>query len=216
MNKILLIEDNKEISNSIKEYLELEDFSVKQIFRWDDGLDEALIWTYDLILLDVMLPWVDGFRIAEKLWRKIETPILMITAKDSIDDKLEWFKHWIIDYIVKPFDLRELEARIEVIMNRNTTKNVFEFNDVSIDIEHRNFSKSWEEVKITQKEFLILEYLLQNKGNPIARTDIIEHLWWGDALFEWDGKLDVYISNLRKKFDKELIETIKWFGYKIK
>lgn len=216
MKKILLIEDNKEISDSIKQYLELEDFSVTQIFRWDDWLDEALVWSYDLILLDVMLPWVDGFRIAEKLSRKIETPILMITAKDSIDDKLEWFDKWIVDYIVKPFDLRELEARIWVILSKNWTKNIFEFKNILIDIEHRTFTKDNNEVKITQKEFLILEYLLNNKWNPIARTDIIEHLWWGDSLFEWDGKLDVYISNLRKKFDKELIETIKWFGYKIK
>jgi len=215
MKKILLIEDNTEISDSIAQYLKLEDFSVKQVFRWDNWLDEALIWSYNLILLDVMLPWIDGFRIAEKLTRKIETPILMITAKDSIEDKLKWFKKWAVDYIVKPFDLRELEARIEVILNKNISKSLFEFNDVSIDIDHRNFSKNWEEIKITQKEFLILEYLLQNKWNPIARTDIIEHLWWGDSLFEWDGKLDVYISNLRKKFDKKMIETIKGFGYKI-
>lgn len=216
MKKILLIEDNKEISDSIKEYLELEDFSVRQIFRWDDWLDEALMSVYDLVLLDVMLPWIDGFRIAEKLSRKIDTPILMITAKDSIDDKLEWFNHWVVDYIVKPFDLRELEARIGVILSKNWTKNIFEFKNITLDIEHRVFTKNNEEVKLTQKEFLILEYLLNNKWNPIARTDIIEHLWWGDSLFEWDGKLDVYISNLRKKFDKELIETIKWFGYKIK
>lgn len=215
MKKILLIEDNKEISNSIKEYLELEDYYIKQMFRWDDWLDEALSSQYDLILLDIMLPWIDGFRIAEKLTRKIETPILMITAKDSIDDKLEWFKNWALDYIVKPFDLRELEVRIEIILKKNNSKSIFEFNDVCIDIEHRNFSKDWEVVKITQKEFLILEYLIENKWNPIARTDIIEHLWWGDSLFEWDGKLDVYISNLRKKFDKKMIETIKGFGYKI-
>ncbi len=215
MKKILLIEDNREISDSIAQYLRLEEFNVKQIFRWDDGLDESLIWTYDLILLDLMLPWIDGFRIAEKLTRKIETPILMITAKDSIDDKLKWFKNWAVDYIVKPFDLRELEARIEVILNKNHSKSLFEFSDVSIDISRRNFSKDWEVIKITQKEFLILEYLLQNKWNPIARTDIIEHLWWGDSLFEWDWKLDVYISNLRKKFDKKMIETIKGFGYKI-
>ncbi|MCD5380911.1 response regulator transcription factor [Candidatus Gracilibacteria bacterium] len=216
MKKILLIEDNKEISDSIKQYLELEDFSVKQIFRGDDGLDEALVGTYDLILLDVMLPGVDGFRIAEKLSRKIETPILMITAKDSIDDKLEGFDKGVVDYIVKPFDLRELEARIGVILSKNGTKNIFEFKNISIDIEHRTFTKDNDEIKITQKEFLILDYLLNNKGNPIARTDIIEHLWGGDSLFEGDGKLDVYISNLRKKFDKELIETIKGFGYKIK
>lgn len=213
MKKILLIEDNQEISESIKEYLELENFSVKQIFHWDDALDEAILHTYDLILLDVSLPWIDWFRIAEKLKTKKNAPILMITAKDSIDDKLKWFEVWVVDYIVKPFDLRELEARIHIALQENIW--IFTFNTLKIDIKKRVFLRDDIPVKITQKEFLILEYLLSHQWNAIARTDLIEHLWWGDNLFEWDSILDVYISNIRKKLDKKLIETIKWFGYKI-
>ncbi len=215
MKKILFIEDNKEISQSIKEYLELDSYSVKQIFRWDDGLDEALSGTYDLILLDIMLPWIDGFRIAEKITQKIDTPIIISTAKDSIMDKLEGFKKWAVDFIVKPFDLRELVARIEIAIWKKKSHRYFDFGDIKINLEKREFINGGEQVKLTQKEFLILEYLLESKWKPLARTDIITHVWWGDSLFEADGKLDVYISNLRKKLDKSLIETIKWFGYKV-
>jgi len=215
MKKILLIEDNVEISNSIKQYLELDDFRVTQFFRGDDGLDSALLGKYDLILQDIMLPGIDGFASARQITRKTNIPVIMITAKESIDDKLKGFDTGVVDYIVKPFDLRELQARIDTVFYRAWNTSNFTIWNITIDLQGRNFTKSWEAVKLTQKEFLIVEQLLQNRWMAVSRTDIIENLWWWDELFQWDGKLDVYISNLRKKFDKSLIETIKWFGYKI-
>lgn len=216
MKKILLIEDNKDISESIKEYLELEDFQIDSCYRWDEWLDQALSKKYDMLLLDVMLPGIDGFTIAAKLKEKSDVPVVMITAKDAIDDKLLWFENGVQDYIVKPFDLRELEARINSIFRRNEKINTYTFGNIIIDLERRVFKKDWIEVMLTQKEFLILEVLLQHKEIPVSRTDIIEHAWgWGDSLFDSDAKLDVYISNIRNKLSREIIQTIKWFGYKI-
>ena len=211
--KILIVEDNREISQNIKEYLELENFEVTQAFDWEVWFDKIKTNKYDLILLDLMLPEIDWNTISKKLSNKITAPIIMITAKDSINQKLEWFENWAIDYIVKPFDLRELEARINAHLKieKNDTKlNLWE---ICIDLEKREFLKSSKKVKITTKEFLIFEYLYKNKNRVCTRTDLIEYVWWADTIFQDDSKLDVYISNLRKKLDKKLIETVKGVWY---
>ena len=211
MNKILLIEDNKEISNNIKEYLELEGYNIDIAFDWEEWIDKALLKKYDIILLDLMLPKIDGLTIAKKITKKIDTPIIMITAKDSLEDKLTWFKNGAIDYIVKPFDLRELEARIKATLKQSI--NIIEFKDVRVDFDKREFLRWSKEVKITIKEFLIFEFLYNNKDRVVTRSDIIEYVWWESGLFESDGKLDVYISNLRKKLNKNIVETVKGIGY---
>lgn len=216
MAKILLIEDNKDISKNIKEYLELEGYKIDTAYDGEVWIDKAVENKYDLILLDLMLPKIDGFTIAKKLQRKIKTPIIMTTAKDSIDDKLLWFESGALDYIVKPFDLRELEVRINILLKRNeNTHNIIEYNDLEINLEKREFKKSNTLVNITQKEFLIFEYLYQNSSRVVTRTELIEYIWWESGLFESDSKLDVYISNLRKKLWKTIIETVKGVGYKI-
>ena len=214
MKKILIIEDNKEISNNIADYLKLENFEVTQAFDWEIGLDTAKSKNFDLILLDLMLPEIDWITIARKLNWRIETPIIMITAKDSINQKLEGFENWAIDYIVKPFDLRELEARIKANLKINPNSQKLNIWEININLDKREFLKSGEKVKITTKEFLIFNYLYENKDRVCTRTDLIEYVWGKDSLFEDDSKLDVYISNLRKKLDKKLIETVKWVGYK--
>ena len=214
MQKILLIEDNKEISDNIADYLRLENFDITQVFDWEAWLDTALGENFDLILLDLMLPKIDGITVARKISQKNKTKIIMITAKDSINQKLEWFENWAIDYIVKPFDLRELEARIKanILEEKNNSKLIFW--NIEINLEKRDFLKLWEKIKITTKEFLIFEYLYENKNRICTRSDLIEYVWGADSLFDDDSKLDVYISNLRRKLDKKLIETIKWVGYK--
>ena len=213
--KILLIEDNKEISANVKEYLELEDFEVDTCFDGECWLEKAIYKNYDLILLDLMIPVIDGVTVCRKLRQKKDTPVIMITAKDSIDDKVLWLDTGASDYIVKPFDMRELMARINAVMKRNIAASIFEFEDISIDLEKRIFTKGNNDVHITQKEFLILEKLIENKWNVVNRADIIEYIWWEEALFHGDNKLDVYISNLRNKLDKGLIITIKGVWYKI-
>ena len=214
MKKILLIEDNKEISQNIKDYLELEGFEVFQVFDWETWINESKNKKYDLILLDLMLPQIDWYTIARKTVERVNTPIIMITAKDSISSKLEWFETWAIDYIVKPFDLRELEARVKAILKVNNLSSIINFEDLYIDLEKRKFLNDDKEIKITTKEFLIFEYIYENKNRVCTRTDLIEYVWGSDSLFDDDAKLDVYISNLRKKLDKKIIETIKGVWYR--
>jgi len=213
MKKILLVEDNLEISNNIKDYLELEWFHITQAFDWERGFDLVKTDKFDLVLLDLMLPKIDWITIARKLSKQIDAPIIIITARESINQKLEWFESWAIDYIVKPFDLRELEARIKANL-KDFKNNKLEFWDLKINLETREFMKSGEKVFLTTKEFLIFQYLYENKTRICTRTDLIEYVWWDDEIFNDDSKLDVYISNIRKKLDKKIIETIKWVWYK--
>lgn len=213
--KILLIEDNVEISNNIKQYLELEEFVVDVCYWWECWLEKSLWKDYDLILLDLMLPEVDGFRIAQKISSKKNTPIIIITAKENIEDKIKGFESGAIDYLVKPFDLRELLIRINLQLNNWISENTFELWDLQINLEKRKFKLNWENIKITQKEFLLVEILLSNKWRPVSRTDIIEYIWWEEWLFDNDSKLDVYISVLRSKLWKDFIKTIKWFWYEV-
>ena len=213
--KVLLIEDNTDISQNIKEYLEMENFIVDQAFDGEIGIEKALRNEYDIILLDLMLPEVDGIDICRKVVQKKDTPIIMITARESIDDRLLGFETGAIDYLVKPFDLRELSARIHVhISKKDISDTKISLGETQIHLKKREFSYEWKPVHLTQKEFLILEKLIQERESVVNRSDIIEYLWWEDALFEWgDNKLDVYISNIRNKLWKTLIKTIKWVGY---
>ena len=210
--KILLIEDNLEISKNIKDYFELDWSKVNCFSNWLDALDEAMKNNYDIILLDLMLPGMDWITISRKLQWKINTPIIITTAKESIDVKLQWFENWVTDYIVKPFDLRELEARIKVILNKNNP--VFTYLDYEFDFENRVFKKEKKDIKVWKTEFQILKYLFENKSKVVSRTEITEEIWWERAIFDSDSKLDVYISNIRNKFWKDILKTSKWYGYK--
>lgn len=208
--KILLIEDNKEISNNIKQYLELDWYIVDCFYDWESWLDNAIKTKYDLILLDLMLPKIDWITISRKLQDKIKTPIIIISAKEDIETKLKWFNYWAIDYIVKPFDLRELDIRIKIILWK---KDLWK-KDFSFDFESRIFSKNDIEIKLWKTEFQIIKLLYDNRTKFISRTYIIQEIWWEKHIFLNDWKLDVYISNLRNKLWKSAIETSKWFGYK--
>ena len=214
--KLLLIEDNKTIANNIRKYLELEWYKILIAENGLYGLEVAKNNNFDLIILDLMLPWLDWIEICKQIKKIQDIPVIMTTAKWELDDKLEWFDAWADDYLVKPFDLEELLVRIRVLLKRSWwDHNIFEKWDIKIDLEAKKISKNNEEIKFTIKEFNILEMLLNNVGIAISRTEIIWELWWGDSLFEWDWKLDVYISGIRKKLWKSFIETIKGFWYKI-
>ena len=214
--KVLLIEDNKNIANNIKKYLELSDYEVLICENWLFWLEVARNNDFDIILLDLMLPWMSGEEICAKLKSEKDIPIIMTTAKWQLEDKLEWFELWADDYLVKPFDLEELEARIKALTRRkqNESKPIKKWN-VTIDIQNRKIMKWEKEAKLTVKEYNILECLVKNIWIPLSRTDIIQEVWWGDSLFDDDGKLDVYISTLRSKLWKDIIETVKGFGYKM-
>lgn len=221
MKKILLIEDNKDIAQNISEYLEIQWFQVDVCYDGETWLEQAFAEKYDLLLLDLTLPHIPGLTIAKKVSQKRDIPILMTTARGSIDDKLEWFESGAIDYLVKPFDLRELFARMQAIMKQqgqgstSLSDEKFILWEVEIDLKKRKFFKNSVEISVTQKEFSILEFLLLRKWSAVSRSQLIESVWWESGLFDSDRKLDVYISNIRSKFGKKFIKTIKWFGYEI-
>lgn len=213
---ILLVEDNKTISENIKKYLELEKNSVFVVENWLYAQQIIKHKKFDLILLDIMLPWLDWISLCKQI-RKLEPdlPIIMTTAKWQIEDKLDWFDCGADDYLVKPFDLQELSARIKSISKRSNKKDLLEYQNIRLDKDQKKVFKKNKEIKFTIKEFMILELFFDNIWRSISRTNIIEEIRWNEHIFEEDSKLDVYISNIRKKLWKNLIETIKWFGYQI-
>ena len=214
--QILVIEDNKTIANNIKKYLELDNNSVFIAENGLYGLEVAKKNDFDIIVLDLMLPGLEWEKVCAEIKREKDIPVIMTTAKWQLEDKLEWFNVWADDYLVKPFDLKELEARIKVLTKRKQwdSKPVKKWNIV-IDIYNKKITKWNKEVKLTIKEYNILEYLIKNIWLPVSRTDIIEEIWWGDSVRECDWKLDVYIATIRKKLWKDIIETVKGFWYKI-
>lgn len=223
MKKVLLIEDNRDISRNIREYLELEDFTVTQAFDGEVGIEKATKEDYDIILLDLMLPEVDGISIARRVAAKKGTPIIMITARETLNDRLLGFETGAVDYLVKPFDLRELHARIMVHLGKASfiggekspavNSSITKVWDIEINLKKHSFTKEGEDIHLTQKEFLIMEKLVHSKDQVVSRADIIEYLWGGDSLFDGDNKLDVYISNIRSKLWKKIVKTVKGVGY---
>jgi len=213
---LLLVEDTKTIAESIKKYLELDWHKVMWVDHWDYANELVKHQSFDIILLDLMLPWVDWITIAKTI-RSVhpETPILIMTAKWQLEDKLEWFEVWADDYLVKPFDLEELEARVLALAKRLPNKRELVFEDIRLDSNQKKVFKWEKELKFSLKEFQILEMLMQNQWIAISRLDIIEEIWWWEAWFEEDWKLDVYLSTIRRKIGKDRIETIKWFWYRM-
>jgi len=214
--QILVIEDNKTIANNIKKYLELDNNSVFIAENGLYGLEVARKNDFDIIVLDLMLPGLEWEKVCAEIKKEKDIPVIMTTAKWQLEDKLEWFNVWADDYLVKPFDLEELEARIKVLTKRKQWENkaIKKWN-ITIDIQNRKVLKWTKEVKLTVKEYNILECLAKNIWIPLSRTDIIQEVWWWDSLFDDDGKLDVYISTIRRKLGKDIIETVKGFGYRV-
>ena len=213
---ILLVEDNQTIGQNIQKYLELEGYSVLWVQNWAYANEVVKHQEFDLVLLDLMLPGTDGLVVAKTIKQHQEqTRILMMTAKGQLEDKLEGFEVWADDYLVKPFDLEELVARIEALLRRSVQKDVVSYGVLTLDNLQKKIFKGWEEIKLSLKEFQILELLIRNKGIALSRLDIIEEVRGWDAGFEEDGKLDVYLSTIRRKIWKDMIETIKGYGYRL-
>jgi len=213
--RILLIEDNKDISDNIKKVLELQNssFLITQKFDWEEAIKSFLLEKYDLILLDLMLPKIDWITLCKRIRLKSEIPIIMMTAKWDDDDKILWLESGADDYIVKPFKIRELQARIKIIAKRLNIDEKIKIWEAEVDFTNKTIKINGEIISLKLKEFQILEYIYNKK--TISKSDLIEYIWWADDLFWDDNKLDVYIYSLRKKLGKKIIKTIKWFGYSI-
>ena len=220
--KVLIIEDQYSLADAIAETLKKENFLVKIITDGEDGEDEALTNVYDLILLDVMLPHKDGFEILRELRReKIETPVIMLTAKSEIYDKLNGLENGADDYITKPFHMKELIARIKVILKRNTKVadiNVLEFGNLKFNTKTGEMSCEENSITINGKELELLETLLINKNQIMNRETLANKIWGYDSEAEYNN-VEVYISFLRKKLRllkaNIKIKAIRGIGYKV-
>lgn len=220
--KILIIEDEYSLADAIAETLKKESFDVKIITDGEEGENEALTNIYDLILLDIMLPNKDGFQILKNLKsEKINTPIIILTAKSEIYDKLNGLENGADDYITKPFHMRELVARIKNILKRKSNiedTNYLEYGDIKLDLKAGRIICNNNKIMINGKELDLLETLLLNKTQVINRETLANKIWGYNSDTEYNN-VEVYISFLRKKLkllkSNVKIKTIRGIGYKL-
>ncbi len=220
--RILVVEDEKDLNNIITKHLKKNNFSVDSVFNGEEALEYLEYGAYDLIVLDIMLPKVNGYEVVKKLREnKNETAVLMLTARDSIDDKIKGLDLGADDYLIKPFDFGELLARIRALVRRKygNTSNTMEIDDLCIDIAKKTVVRCGKNIELTGKEYEVLEYLIQNKGHVLSRDKIRDSVW--DYGYEGESNIiDVLIKNIRKKIDignsKPLIHTKRGLGYVLK
>ena len=220
--RILIVEDEKKVAAFIKKGLEEETYAVDIASDGEEGLHLGEQNPYDLIILDLMLPKINGLDILSRLRAKeIETPILLLTAKDSVEDKVEGLNQGADDYLTKPFAFSELLARIRVLLRRgkNETKTTLEIADLTLDLVSHKVIRGNEEIELTGKEYSLLEYFMRNQEKVLTRTMIAEHVW--DYNFDtFTNVIDVYVNHLRKKIDKnfpaKLLHTLRGVGYVMK
>jgi len=221
--RILVIEDEKKIADFIKRGLKEEGYAVDAAHDGEAGLFLAKTNDYDLILLDLMLPKIDGITVCKKLREgKILSPIIMLTAKDAVEDKVTGLDAGADDYLTKPFAFEELLARIRAILRKKgeqqqATK--LSVGDLMLDLYTHKVTRAGKEIELTSKEYALLEYLMRNSGKVVTRTMISEHVW--DIDFDtFTNVIDVYINYLRNKIDsadkKKLIQTVRGRGYILK
>ena len=220
--KILLAEDEIDLNNVITRYLKKNGYSVDSVLDGEEALDYLEYGEYDLVILDIMMPKVNGFEVIKKLRDKgNHTSVLMLTARDSADDKVKGLDLGADDYIVKPFDFNELMARIRAVVRRKygNSSNKLVIGNLVLNISEKSVTRAGKQIELTGKEYEVLEYLMQSKNRILSRDQIKEHVW--DFDYERDSNIiDVLIKNIRKKIDveggKQIIYTKRGLGYVIK
>ena len=222
--KILVVEDEKKVADFIKEGLIEEGFKVDVAFSGQEALNYIFSNDYDVIILDIMLPEIDGNEVLKKMREKnIDTPVIMLTAKDTLEDKIESFNIGCDDYLTKPFSFEELLLRIKAILRRKgkekETETKLQYKDLTLDLISRKAIRGGKEIELTSKEFSLLELLMRNPEKILPRNFISEKVW-GYDFDTMTNIIDVYINHLRNKidkdFDKKLIHTIRGVGYILK
>ena len=217
--RILVAEDERDLNRIIKKRLEKEDYSVDSCFDGEEALDYLAVGEYDLVLLDIMMPKADGLEVVRRMREKrISTPVLFLTAKDSVADKVAGLDAGAEDYLVKPFAFEELLARIRALTRKNAgeSTNQLTLADLTLDIKSHQVSRASTPISLSAREFAILEYMMLNRGTVLSREKIESHIW----NFDYAGGsnvIDVYIRYLRKKIDdpfsSRLIHTVRGSGY---
>lgn len=220
--RILVVDDNRKLLEVIGKGLREESYAVDTAADGEEGRDYAETGVYDLIVLDIMMPKMDGIELLKKLRSKrMETPILMLTAKDAVEDIVKGLDSGADDYLVKPFSFDVLSARVRALVRRKTDAKSVEImaGDIMLDTVKREVRRVGELIELTTKEYMILEYFMRNRGKVITRRMLEEHAW-DEKLDNISNVVDVYIKRLRKKIDKpgheSIIKTIRGTGYKLR
>lgn len=217
--RVLIAEDEKDLNRILTDRLKAEHYSVDSCYDGQAALDYLASAEYDAVILDIMMPLLDGLSVLREMRKgNNSTPVLLLTAKDSIEDRVRGLDAGANDYLVKPFAVEELMARIRVLLRRpaETPKTCYRAADLEVHMDTRKVLRGGQEVKLSGKEFALLRYMIQNKGIVLSRDRLEEHLW----NFDYAGGsnvIDVYIRYLRKKIDEghepKLIHTVRGAGY---
>jgi two-component system OmpR family response regulator len=212
--RILVVEDEPRLQRNLAKALREEGYAVDTAGDGDDGLFKAETYEYDAVVLDVMLPKLDGWELLTRLRKTKQTPVLMLTARDSHGDRVRGLDAGADDYLVKPFDLSELFARIRALIRRSAhkTSNTIQIGDILLDTRARSVTRAGAPVTLTAREFAILEYLAVHRGEVITRAELFEHLFdENDSTLS--NLLDVHIFSIRKKLGADIITTRRGQGY---
>ena len=219
--RVLLVEDNRRLSNSLKASLADDGYAVDVAYDGVEGQELAEMTPYDVIILDIMLPRRDGLEVCRELRnQRINTPILMLTARDAIEDRVKGLDSGADDYLVKPFAIDELHARLRALLRRESSDKtgLISIGDLALDPAAHRASRDGIPIELTAKEFALLEYLMRNPNRLITRQMVENHVW----SYDYDGAsnvVDVYIRRLRRKVDEpfaiKLIETVRGAGYRM-
>lgn len=220
--RFLVVEDQKDLNTIISKRLKAEGYSVDSCFDGEEALEYIFMATYDGIILDIMMPKIDGMTVLKEIREKgILTPVLFLTAKDTVQDKVKGLDLGASDYLVKPFAFDELMARIRVMVRKTSgnVSNIYTVADLVLDTNSHTVTRANKAISLSAKEFALLEYMLRNKGVVLSREKIENNLW----NFDYSGgtnAVDVYIRYLRKKIDDDfnlkLIHTVRGSGYVLK
>lgn len=223
MENILVIEDNKDVNNMLSEELMDSGYKVKSIYTGTDGIKEVKENNYDLILLDIMLPYKSGDEILKEIRTFSDIPVIIISAKDMVGTKIDLLRIGADDYITKPFDLGEVVARVESNLRRMSRQiqgsNKFTYKDLTLDDNRKQVMVNNVELELTAKEYMLLEILIKNSGKVFSKSNLYESIWKEEYLGD-DNTVKIHISNLRNKLkkinhDENYIETVWGLGYRL-
>jgi two-component system OmpR family response regulator len=212
--RILIVEDEPDLLRALAQAFREEGYAVDTATDGEDSLFKAESWEYDAIVLDVMLPKLDGWEVLRRLRKTKKTPVLMLTARDQTRDRVRGLDAGADDYLVKPFDLAELLARLRALIRRTADQSraAIEIGNVTIDTAARNISRAGEAIALTAREYALVEYLALHRGKVITRTALYEHLF-DENESTLSNLLDVHVSNVRKKLGHDFIATRRGHGY---
>lgn len=212
--RILLVEDEPDLLRSLAQALREEGYAVDTAADGEEGLHKAENGEYDALVLDVMLPKLDGWQLLTRFRRSKKTPVLMLTARDASRDRVRGLDAGADDYVVKPFDLAELLARLRALIRRHAgqTSSALEIGDVRIDTAARTVTRAGELIELTAREYSLVEFLALHQGRVVTRTMLYDHLFDEDES-TLSNLLDVHVSNVRKKLGHEFITTRRGHGY---